>query len=804
MVNELITKKDVTFVNSKDLPFQRWYPFIEGYSPNFVKYIIDNYQPNATLIYDPFAGTGTTIFAADDKKINSYYSEINPFLVFLIETKIKILKLNEEERLKLSKNIREVSKRIFQDVMPLKEDNDLKNNYSRLFGNSKYFDGDTLSKLLKLRTYIDNVKLEDDLLANTITLAILSCLIPISFLKKAGDLRFKTKKEIKKEKVEIEYILPKKLNEIAEDITNLIHKFDTNTELILFNSKKIGLIKDAIIDTIITSPPYLNGTNYFRNTKLELWFLRYIQYKQDLRLYRDQTLTSGINDVTITKNYKCNQILDRSPILKITFEELEDKAYDRRIPLMVKNYFEEMYMVFSGLRNHLTDNARIIIDIGDSMFAGVHVKTDKILAEILISFGYGLLDEKTLRKRRSRNKSILSQVLLVFDYKKGSNKINQRRNIKFHWEDKWKDFKINLPHQKKPFSKRNWGHLNHSLCSYQGRIKASIAYHLVKTFVPEGGIVLDPFCGVGTIPFEASLNGRKSYGIDISLPAYYISSAKVSACNRSKCLELIEELSVFIKNNSIDEKEIQDAKKFGFNKVISDYYEKTTLKEILISRKFFENNPPRTPSQMLVISSLLHILHGNRPYALSRRSHPIVPYAPKGEFIYKNLIEKLTEKVEKNLREPLPEKFTEGRIFHLDSTEIWPQEITNLDAIITSPPFFDSTRFHLANWIRLWFCGWSNHDFKYRPNSFVEEKQKEDFDVYRNIFIQARERLKPGGVMVLHLGKSKKCDMAEQLIKVSKKWFDTVDLFDENVEHCESHGIRDKGTVTNHQYLILS
>src|SRR5688572_47997 len=32
-----MAKKDVTFVKSKNTPFQRWYPYIEGYSPDFVK-----------------------------------------------------------------------------------------------------------------------------------------------------------------------------------------------------------------------------------------------------------------------------------------------------------------------------------------------------------------------------------------------------------------------------------------------------------------------------------------------------------------------------------------------------------------------------------------------------------------------------------------------------------------------------------------------------------------------------------------------------------------------------------------------
>jgi tRNA G10 N-methylase Trm11 len=180
-----------------------------------------------------------------------------------------------------------------------------------------------------------------------------------------------------------------------------------------------------------------------------------------------------------------------------------------------------------------------------------------------------------------------------------------------------------------------------------------------------------------------------------------------------------------------------------------------------------------------------------------------VPYAPQGEFEYKNIIEKLKWKTEKYFKETLPVDFVPGKMFNHDSTSVWPQEIDNLDAVITSPPFFDSTRFYLANWLRIWFTGWSKDDFNNKINSFIEEKQKIDFSIYENIFRQSRERLKRGGVLVLHLGKSKKCDMAEELQKVSKHWFTKSDLFLENVEHCESHGIRDKGTVTSHQYLIL-
>ena len=98
-----------------------------------------------------------------------------------------------------------------------------------------------------------------------------------------------------------------------------------------------------------------------------------------------------------------------------------------------------------------------------------------------------------------------------------------------------------------------------------------------------------------------------------------------------------------------------------------------------------------------------------------------MPYAPTVDFEYKRLTQKLKEKASKSLHVALHQNFKEGKIFLQDTTKIWPQEITDLDAIITSPPFFDSTRFYLANWIRIWFAVWGADDFKYQTRSYIEE-----------------------------------------------------------------------------------
>ena len=169
----------------------------------------------------------------------------------------------------------------------------------------------------------------------------------------------------------------------------------------------------------------------------------------------------------------------------------------------------------------------------------------------------------------------------------------------------------------------------------------------------------------------------------------------------------------------------------------------------------------------------------------------------------KSFLDKLNEKLGRVFNSEYPENFTNGEIFFKDATETWPLEITDLDAIITSPPFFDSTRFYLANWIRLWFAGWGELEFSIEHNKFIDERQKQGFNCYQSILQQSMERIKPNGVVVFHLGKSNKCDMSERLIEVAKPWFSRYEVLNESVSHCESHGIKDKGTVTDHQYLVF-
>jgi len=348
-----------------------------------------------------------------------------------------------------------------------------------------------------------------------------------------------------------------------------------------------------------------------------------------------------------------------------------------------------------------------------------------------------------------------------------------------------------LPYKEGEYKSRAWGHPLHFLLSYPSKLKPALGHYLVKLFSRPGDNILDPFSGSGTIPFEACCQGRIGIGSDINPLAYHTTNAKVSGLFLDELEQQIDLLDEFIKKNLGKFKKTE--------KEIVDYYEKNTMNEILAAREFFKINLDKNYS--FLISCIAHILHGNRPYALSRRSHNIMPWNPQGEFVYKNLIKHLREKVYRMKKVDLPATFVKGISIQDDVFKLSLKN-DSVDSIMTSPPFFNNRDFLRMNRIRLWFCGWDYEiQNKFKAN-FIENAK--DLGIYSKIFDEFYRVLKSSSLCILHLGVVKNVNMAEILSAEAKKTgFETLDIVYEDSSKLESHGIRDRGATHTHQFLFL-
>ena len=410
-----------------------------------------------------------------------------------------------------------------------------------------------------------------------------------------------------------------------------------------------------------------------------------------------------------------------------------------------------------------------------------------------------LYEDDILRQRRSKNGMVLSQRILKFRLHKKDSPLKT-------FCDEAKSFMKSMPYKTAPYSDRNWGHAWHSLCSYHGKLKPAIAHFLVEQFTKPGDVVVDPLCGVGTIPLEACLQNRIGIGNDLSELAFCVTKAKVEKADNADCDRILNELHSFIeheKNSEAITEQLQKYRNFGFNGKLPEYFHEDTFKEILCARSFFA---PRirtlSSAEAMVFSCLLHVLHGNRPYALSRNSHPLTPYAPTGEFVYKNVVKHIEDKLTASYKKGDFSTYRFGRAIYGDYRDLSSHSIS-ADAIICSPPFADSIRFYMQNWMRLWLCGWEESNYKDADNTFLDQKQRKDFDVYISFFKTCYDILKPHGKVILHLGKTKDVDMAEELSKRASLYFTEIYRETEDVQEIEKHGIRDKGSTVEHQYLFL-
>jgi len=801
---------DATFRDSSEAPLHSWFPYLEGYSPRFVERVRHEYLRDAKRIVEPFAGSGTTPIVLGQAGIECAFSEANPAMAFIAETKLAVLRLDAQARATLARSLTSLAGKLPQRVATASPDEGLRLAYATTFGASVFFDEPALDAVLRLRVVNDELSAKDSLLGDCFAVAVLSSLIPSSRLKRAGDLRYRTPKELAAGLPHPVELVSSRLVAQAED---LAESAPLKAEA-RFACATAGTLHEHLgdgWDGVITSPPYLNGTNYIRNARLELWYLRHLGENADLRRLRDRVITSGINDVHAKTRWH-----SVTPGVERVVRAIEQNAYDSRIAKMVGGYFHDMAGVFASLGECLRPGGRLCIDIGDSIYNRVHVPTDDLLVEVAESMGFQTVERVHLRKRISKGGEAVRQQLLVFERPKKLRATAKPETAsgstrgaallaqgKADWRSEWEVFKKTLPHQLQPYSKREWGGPAHSMCSYQGKMKPALAHHLVRCFSSPGDVVLDPFSGAGTIPLEACRMGRRGYGIDISRLGHVLTLAKVAKTSPAKLEGLLRELEASIKKYRPKPSAIERAAEVRFNSAIPDYFHPETLREVIAARSFFLSRWDSGVEWAVLFSCTLHLLHGNRPYALSRRSHPVTPFKPTGDFEHRELMPRLREKLARIDDELTSEDREWGGSAQGDCTTIWPASIPQADVIITSPPFFDSTRFYMTNWMRFWFVGWEREDFDIRASEFLENRQKQSLDVYRSFYEAARERLRRGGLLVLHLGNSAKCDMGAELSKRVAPWFSVADVFTEGVEHCESHGIRDKGTVHGHTYLVL-
>src|SRR5262249_35637448 len=144
-----------TFRGGRGSPLHDWYPYLEGYSPEFVRSLIATFAPRARNILDPFCGLGTTALVAALEGRVGLYTEINPVCRYIIEAKATAISLPAQRRYSLSQKLEQLAETLTRLLKLALPDTGLEASYKNAFGRSEFFESTSFHIVLKLRSLAD-------------------------------------------------------------------------------------------------------------------------------------------------------------------------------------------------------------------------------------------------------------------------------------------------------------------------------------------------------------------------------------------------------------------------------------------------------------------------------------------------------------------------------------------------------------------------------------------------------------------------------------------------------------------------
>ncbi|MDC1357723.1 DNA methyltransferase [Pseudomonadota bacterium] len=213
----------------------------------------------------------------------------------------------------------------------------------------------------------------------------------------------------------------------------------------------------------------------------------------------------------------------------------------------------------------------------------------------------------------------------------------------------------------------------HGIYPYRGKISSIDAKQIISQLNPDK-IILDPFCGSGTILYEAANRGMKSFGIDLNPIAQIISEGKINI-NPDLQFEHLSVVNIINKASKLKKVKLmpENARK---------HFHKDTANQIM---RMLEFKKIFTPYGLACFyGSICLAARGCNHYKWTS-STVGKNIEPKRDI---NFYDKILGKIKKHFY-PLPKK-NKAKFFHMDTRKISKNiDVESIDYIFTSPPYFD-------------------------------------------------------------------------------------------------------------------
>lgn len=355
------------------------------------QYFDFNYKDK--FVYDPFAGSGTTLLEASLMGIHAVGTDVNPLAVLISKAKQDSLTINMKHLVKYWEKTEKYVRKNKEYKLIIDDD--------RLIYLANWFPIETLTKLELIRNYIVKFPIE----YKEILEIVISNLLREYSYQNPKDLRIRRRKQIPKQAEILDVI-----NNAVKNFANRMQRFNKvydQTPIInneyLVNSEDYESEKK--FDLGLTSPPYATALPYIDTQRLSIIWCDLAKPNQikDLdqnligtRESSKKHLESLRDDLKNNTTYLPESVIAFLRKLQSSINYDKDGFRRQATPALLYQYFVEMQSMFDKVKGNLKKDAFYLLIVGTNKttLGGEKfiIDTPVLLGEVARAQGWKLVD----------------------------------------------------------------------------------------------------------------------------------------------------------------------------------------------------------------------------------------------------------------------------------------------------------------------------------------------------------------------------------------------------------------------------
>ena len=390
-----------SFVGNMRLPVHRWFRYSAGFSGAWAEDLISREAAKHEVhVFDPFAGSGTSLIAAEQCGVFSWGIDAHPFVARIAQAKLAY-RSSPDEYLDHAKLVLAIARRRSPSL----------ESYTPLIRKC-YTDG-ALEQLDCLRRAIERTNDASEP-AQLAWLALAAILRPTSYVGTANWQYLLPNR--RKARVLEPFSAFENMAKTMYDDMKVMNGVDGPRAMFtLDDARSCETVPPDTFNLVVTSPPYPNNYDYADATRLEMTFFGEINGWGDLQNSIRQYLLRSCTQHVPNKAVDLSSVLaspelvpirdELQPIIEELGEVRLTRGGKKTYHNMVACYFLDIAQVWFSLRRVCSSPSKVCFVVGDSAPYGVYIPVIEWLAKLAIAAGFEPLTFEKIRDRNTKWKN---------------------------------------------------------------------------------------------------------------------------------------------------------------------------------------------------------------------------------------------------------------------------------------------------------------------------------------------------------------------------------------------------------------